>query len=576
MYKCKRNHNIAFTIDNLGFFCVISVAFAQNELNMNIIANRNTWLLAGLLACLLLVVLTVHSCAVQAAPLGGPKDTIPPYPDSLKSSPNEQLRFKKQDIELSFNEWVTLKNQNQIIVSPPLATNLKAKVKGKKVIVEFDEEEVLRENTTYTINFGESIVDYTEGNPLQNYTFVFSTGDYIDSLSIAGVVTNDFTGKAEENVMVSLYDNLQDSVIYNERPLYFAKTDKSGRFRINNIRQDSFRLFVLDDKNVNYLKDQESEGMGFFPDTIILSDSVKSIFELPFFVPDPKLRKTGIEHKYGQLTVIFNRDPFDLSFRFEPYEPGFYETTISKDTLLAFYNTNADLNLILELGNEKEDTIALIRYSDSLEYSKKPRIIMKNASQRIGLGTSDSIKLTFNHPVEIADQKRIMLLDSAETEVPFTITKASNDPRTLIFYRKWKEGNPYTLIIDSTALKNHFEMTNDSIGIPFVVSSNATKGEIIFELDSLNENFQYLVQLSQGKKTIEKLVSGEKTKKLSYLSLNAGQYIVRIIEDKNKNGRWDPGDYNSKRQSEKWIEKKLESLKAGWTLEVSVNGSEFN
>ena len=321
MYKCKRNHNIAFIADKLGFFYVRSMASAQKEINMNIFLNRNIWLYAGLIASLLLVVVSIHSCAVQAAPLGGPKDETPPYPDSLKSTPNEQIRFFKQNIELHFNEWVTLKNQNQIIVSPPLETNLEAKVKGKKVIVEFDEEEVLKENTTYTINFGESIVDYTEGNPLTNYTFVFSTGEFIDSLSVSGTVVNSFTGEAQENVMVSLYDQLQDSVIYEERPLYFAKTDKSGRFRINNIRQDSFRLFVLDDKNLNYLKDQESEGMGFYPDTIILSDTIKSVFEIPFFVPDPSLRKTALEHEYGQLGIVFNRDPFDLSFRFEPSEP---------------------------------------------------------------------------------------------------------------------------------------------------------------------------------------------------------------------------------------------------------------
>lgn len=563
-------------MDKLGFFYVRSMAFAQKETNMNIILNRNTWLFAGLLASLLLVMLSVHSCAVQAAPLGGPKDEIPPSLDSLKSTPNEQIRFNKQNIQLTFDEWITLKNQNQIIVSPPLDNGIEAKVKGKKVIVEFDKDEELKENTTYTINFGESILDYTEGNILQNFTFVFSTGDYIDSLKISGKVVNSYTGEAQENVMVSLYDKLQDSIIYQERPLYFAKTDKSGSFSINNIRQDSFRLFVLEDKNLNYFKDQESEGMGFYADTIILSDTAMFSFEIPFYLPEPRLRKTGFEHEYGQLAIVFNRDPFDLRYRFEPSEPSFLETTISKDSLLLFYNTGKDINLILELGEQKEDTIQLINYSDSLKYTKKPRVIIKNASQRTGLSTSDSVILTFNHPVSVFDKEKITLLDSAEMKVPFTITNGTNDPRKLIFHRKWKEGNPYTLIIDSSALRNHFQVSNDSIGIPFIVSSNATKGEIIFELDSLNENFQYLVQLSQGKKTIEKRVIGQKKSKLSFLSLNAGQYTVRIVEDTNRNGRWDPGDYNSKRQSEKWIEKKLESLKAGWTLEVSANGNEFN
>ena len=122
------------------------------------------------------------------------------------------------------------KSKSDYCISPFGNKSERQKSKEKKVIVEFDEEEVLKENTTYTINFGESIVDYTEGNPLTNYTFVFSTGEFIDSLSVSGTVVNSFTGEAQENVMVSLYDQLQDSVIYEERPLYFAKTDKSGRF----------------------------------------------------------------------------------------------------------------------------------------------------------------------------------------------------------------------------------------------------------------------------------------------------------------------------------------------------------
>ena len=141
--------------------------------------------------------------------------------------------------------------------------------KEKKTVVIDLEEEKLRDNTTYTINFGEAIQDLTEGNAPKDFRFIFATGPYIDSLSVQGTVRDAFTNELKEDVFVILYDNLEDSVVNKERPYYFAKTDKTGKFRIPNVKQDTFKIFALIDNNFNYLFDAENEQIGFLNQNII-------------------------------------------------------------------------------------------------------------------------------------------------------------------------------------------------------------------------------------------------------------------------------------------------------------------
>ncbi|MEM9850056.1 MAG: Ig-like domain-containing protein, partial [Bacteroidota bacterium] len=128
-------------------------------------------------------------CANPGTLTGGPKDEQPPRLDSLESTPNLQTNFEVQDIVLTFDEWIKLNNPfTQIVVSPPLDPKPEVSLKGKSVLIEFDETTELRANATYTINFGEAIQDLTEGNPAENLRFVFSTGDFIDSLEVSGQI----------------------------------------------------------------------------------------------------------------------------------------------------------------------------------------------------------------------------------------------------------------------------------------------------------------------------------------------------------------------------------------------------
>ncbi|HHS95132.1 MAG TPA: hypothetical protein ENJ45_00970, partial [Phaeodactylibacter sp.] len=172
-------------------------------------------------------------CAQPKAPIGGPKDENPPELIPDKSDANMQTRFDKRSFELTFNEWVQLNDvYNQVVVTPPLKYAPDIKLHRKTLVFTFDEKEQLRSDATYIINFGEAVKDFNEGLPAKNLRFVFSTGDYIDSLSVRGKVVDAFSGEGVKDILVMLYDNSADSVVYTERPFYFTRTQGNGNFKI--------------------------------------------------------------------------------------------------------------------------------------------------------------------------------------------------------------------------------------------------------------------------------------------------------------------------------------------------------
>ncbi len=207
------------------------------------------------------IILWISACAKIVAPTGGPKDEEPPK--IVSSSPqNYSTNFSDDQINITFNEFIQLKDLTQnLIVSPPLEEKPDVTVKGKTLNIQFPSE--LKDSTTYNIYFGNSVQDYNEGNPIENFQYVLSTGDYIDSLSIEGKVLNAFNLLPEEDVHVMLYSDFADSVPMKNIPEYISKTDKEGFFRINNIRNEEFKLFSLRDENRNYLYDLDSEGIAF-------------------------------------------------------------------------------------------------------------------------------------------------------------------------------------------------------------------------------------------------------------------------------------------------------------------------
>ncbi len=185
--------------------------------------------------------------------------------------PNYSTMFEARKIQITFDEFIVLDNVNQeLIVSPPMEEKPEVRLRKKTIVIQFEEE--LKQNTTYTFNFGNSIKDLHEGNKLQNFEYVFSTGEVLDSLSVRGTLNYaDDLSRPEEPVSIMLYEDLRDSVPLTDIPLYVGRSNDSGMFSVNNLRPDVYKVFVLKDGNNNFLFDLPSEEIAFLDSSLIVN-----------------------------------------------------------------------------------------------------------------------------------------------------------------------------------------------------------------------------------------------------------------------------------------------------------------
>jgi len=234
-----------------------------------------------------LVLFILAQCAKIGSPSGGPRDIAPPV--LMKSKPlNKSTLFTGRQIELTFDEFINSQGMSQeLVISPPMDKTPEIRMKGKTLLIEFLED--LRENTTYTLSFGETVKDLNEGNILRNFEFVFSTGEKLDSLGVLGMAVQAFDlefPETEDPIFVMLYENLSDSAPLLEIPDYIGKITPQGAFLINNIRPGTYRLFALQDLNRSLKYDVPEEMIGF-TDTTLLLDPGMFEYKLPDTVPEP-------------------------------------------------------------------------------------------------------------------------------------------------------------------------------------------------------------------------------------------------------------------------------------------------
>ena len=276
--------------------------------------------------------LLLAGCARMGNPDGGWYDDTPPY--VVDSSPKDMaVDVKPKRISIYFNEFVKLEDaQNKVIVSPPQLEMPEIKASGKRVIV--DLKDSLKENTTYSIDFGDAISDFTEGNPMGNYAFTFSTGQVIDTLQVSGYVLNAENLEPIKGIQVGLYDDLSDTVFLKKPMIRISRTDSRGHFVIKGVAPGTYRCYALQDADNNYVYNQKSEMIGFSHDTFepswkpdtrqdtIWRDSlhIDDIVRVPYthFLPD--------DITLLAFTAVQNNRYLLKTERAEPHKIGFFFT----------------------------------------------------------------------------------------------------------------------------------------------------------------------------------------------------------------------------------------------------------
>lgn len=486
-------------------------------------------------------------CAAGGQLTGGPKDVAPPRLIEDLSPPVGKTRFYPSTLEFYFDEFVQVKDPvKQVLVSPPLTYLPKVRERGKKVTFEFDQKEILRNDATYTINFGESIVDFREGNKLNNFTYVFSTGDYIDSLSLKGQVINALTNKGDEDIVVFLYDNIQDSVVRTEKPFYFAKPDKNGFFEFRNIKSDTFKIFAINDKNLNYKYDLDNEKIAF-PDSLYFLDTTfQKHITLRSSVPVPKRKKLSHDTRtYGQVVIQYNAPVYDsLVVRLSDDAVSF-TTDIKHDTLFVYYETTIDsFQLYLP-----EDTL-WIKPANKSKFIKDYPFKSTGRSHQNKIIPGDSLMVFFNFPIRSYNPNLITISD---TIGPLEDVKMGLSPnmKILIFKPVWKTGESYKIKIDSSALHSIHGQVNTTLEFNIEALTKDKTATLLISLKEMDSLSTYIFHIMTG----DRIIFSDKIQyKVSELykieNLLPLQYDFEIIEDKNNNGRWDPGNYDTKQQPE--------------------------
>jgi uncharacterized protein (DUF2141 family) len=560
----------------------------------------------------LLISIFVLSCAQVVAPGGGPKDTFAPKP--LKYRPDSaQLNFNAKNIQIDFDEFIQLKDlNNQLIISPPMKKTPEITVKNKTLNITIDKNEELRPNTTYSISFGNSIQDLNENNPLKDFRYLFSTGSFIDSLSLKGKVENAFDLGPQEGILVALYNDMNDSVVFKSQPDYFAKTEKDGSFLIRNIRSGKYKLAAIKDANVNYRYDGEPESIGF-ADAAVDANEKKEIVIGLFEEPAKKIYlKKYVHDSYGKVSLYFNNGSDSL--RVQPLNNDqkgvqeYIQFSKNNDTLVYWFKNFMKDSLILQVsnGNKVIDTlnIRLLKKEDALKSKKNPlKLKVLNSpdgNQSFDMGSE--LVLRFNHlpamnkpaPVELKadtvpvktkngrllfipwnnqEMKLCSVDSSVVVEDPDNPGKFMPAPIATPF-TDWKENTTYHLFLQPGAVEDFFGLSNDSIKISFHTREEKYYGSVKVSFPGLKNDVRHIVQLVDegGKVVREEIISSPE---LEFNYLQPKKYRLKIIYDTNNNGKWDSGNYLEKEQPEKVIyNSELINIRSNWDAELEWKISE--
>ncbi len=513
------------------------------------------------------------SCASVQSPTGGPRDTIQPV--IVKEIPKNLTRnFTGSEIEIEFDEFVKLSNEfTEISVSP--AMDILPVYKSKKEILQISFEEALQKNTTYTINFGKAIADVNESNILKNYSYVFSTGDQIDSLSISGKVINSLTKQKLKDVTVFILPISQDSLFGKKKASFFTTTDTSGSFKLSNLREDKYRIYALSEQGGDRIYNGNSEEIGFLNQAINLNKDTSNI-ELKVFKEVPKLfsvtdRKIETD---GRITLIFNKAILNPSLTIlEPNELNASKTvefSNTRDTALIWLPelTFDSIKVAVSSKEISLDTVVLRRNKRDT-YTPLVSIIDNIVGTKIRPGSELAIK--FSSPIKLFDNKLISILEDSVAIKGYELVKNEKSPKIYNIKYPWKLKKQYILRLESGAFTDILGTKTKVYARKFDLDSEDNYGSISIKIAVPDTSKNYIIQwLSDGDKALRQdRIS--KNMVLNYTRYPTAKYKIRVIYDENNNGEWDTGNIILKRQPENtWTFEKTISLRPNWDLEEIV------
>ena len=569
----------------------------------------------------------MYSCANIGNPSGGPIDKTPPIFMRSNPTPNA-VNVKDRKIEIFFDEIVTLKDPStKIIVSPAQTEMPRMSALGRKVTVELVDS--LLPNTTYTIDFSNSIQDNNEGNAIDNFAFAFSTGSVIDSMRVSGYVLDSRTLEPMQSVVVGLQSNLADSAFHKEKLQRVALTNDRGQFTIRNVSPGSYHIFALKDLDRDYKFGNPTEDIAFLDSIIVPSigsreaadtvyndlneiDTIMRATRPAYFPNDILLSMFNEDRKSQYLANNLRVDSTRISLTFAaasdtlpslsivgrndvPNQWYTLERSQTNDTLTYWIRpphlVSAD-TLMVATTYLRTDTASNLSWgTDTLKFTfqrqkakKKKKNEETDSLEQIRFmelhplanGTQEvyaPLLLQTGTPIERYSREAFHLQRKLQNDTTFypaeiksiALRDSTQSRRDLMLKVDWEPGAAYTLAVDSLAMTDIYGLQTKPLKVDFNVRKMEEYGNIVFNIPAVRDSA--IVELLDGTEKIV-LRAPVKSHRAELLNLLPGKYYARLFIDRNGNGKYDTGNYDMHLQPEETVYYPgAINLKKNWDVE---------
>jgi uncharacterized protein (DUF2141 family) len=500
-----------------------------------------------------LMILVLAGCAKRGTITGGAKDTISPV---LKVSfpKNYSTGFTGKEIQLTFDEYVKLKDiGKQLIVSPPMKIPIEITPMTASKTITIRIKDTLAANTTYSFNFGQSIQDNNEGNPYPQFKYVFSTGNYIDSLALQGIVKDAFEPKPESFISVMLYDvdeNFNDSIVFNQTPRYVTNTlDSLRSFKLENLKAGKYLLVAMKDRNANNKFNPKTEKIAFHKEWVTVPND--TLYEMELFSEEMPFKAfKPVQVSNNKLLMGYEGNPKSLSATVKRQGQPL-ETILTKvreqDSVHLWYKPLKVDSLQVSVSH---DSRYAADFSVKIKTQKNDTLVF-SSRQKGTLGFRDDFVILPSRPLSEIDNSRITLLKKDSTAVPVA---TAYDPYLMELKVKFEKEplENYVLTVLPGALTDFLEAKNDTLSYKFSTKNTSDYGNLKLTLSNIRK-FPIIVELTDPKGETVASHYEERSNVIDFVALEPMRYTLRIIYDENANRTWDTGNYLEKRQPEEVI-----------------------
>ena len=528
---------------------------------------------------ILFIALSLTSCAKRGSITGGAKDTIAPV--LTGSTPrNMSTQFNGTEIRVDFDEYVKIKDVNkQLIISPPMENApIITPMGSASKFIRIKIKDTLQPNTTYSFNFGQSITDNNEGNPYSQFKFVFSTGTYIDSLTLGGKIKDAFSQKPDNFVTIMLYEDNEtynDSTVFKQRPRYVTNTlDSMTLFSLQNLKEGRYHLFALKDGNNNYKYDPKNDKIAFLPYTISVPND--TLYQLELFKEKlPFKAKRPKQENSNRLIAGYEGTPEGKDIKIKVANANNNEAI---QTITTYVKDKDSVQVWLPRNITADSLSVNVAYRDSIKdfvvkfkEMKAADSLAVAAVQKGGIHFREKFTLNTTTPLTTIDSTKISLIRKDSTAVPFTYVY-DDFKQELKFDFKKEEDQKYTFTFMPGALRDFYEKENDTLTYKLSTRSLNDYGNLRIKLTNVNR-FPLILQVLNTSEDVKAEYYSEGETQINFDAMLPEEYILRVIYDDNGNGKWDTGNYLEEKQPEQVIYRQGKPIKlmALWDVNEEFN-----